>query len=403
MTARDHWLDDLHPEAYRTLVEGVPAILYIDRPDELSTNLYTSPQVEPILGFTVEEWRSDPELWRQAAAPRRRRSGARDAPPVELDREPVPRRVPDPHEGRAHALDPRRGVARARRGRLDPVLARRDARHHRPEGSRGQAPVEPRGAPAHAAAAPRARPAAAARAGGGAPADRGRHPRRPDPGDERRRHAAADAARGSPTRSPRRRSARSSRRSPSAIERLRSLLFELRPTALDRDGLVPALRLYVEHTAKATGWTVEVHDELTRRARRRHGGAAVPDRAGGGRQRPQARRGDDRCGSRSSSAADGGDRPRDRRRRRVPPDLDSRAGARPPRARRRWSSARSSPAAGCGCSARRARGTTVECWLPVGHRRGRSRARRGRAERSRRDEPAVASAGSIARPVAGSK
>ena len=34
MTARDHWLDDLHPEAYRTLVEGVPAVLYIDRPDE---------------------------------------------------------------------------------------------------------------------------------------------------------------------------------------------------------------------------------------------------------------------------------------------------------------------------------------------------------------------------------
>ena len=47
-----------------------------------------------------------------------------------------------------------------------------------------------------------------------------------------------------------------------AIERLRSLLFELRPVALDRDGLVPALRLYLEHTAKATGWEVEVHDAL---------------------------------------------------------------------------------------------------------------------------------------------
>ena len=39
-----------------------------------------------------------------------------------------------------------------------------------------------------------------------------------------------------------------------AIERLRSLLFELRPAALDRDGLVPALRLYLEHTAATTGW-----------------------------------------------------------------------------------------------------------------------------------------------------
>ena len=41
---------DLHPDAYRALVEGAPAILYIDRPDELSTNLYTSPQIVELLG-----------------------------------------------------------------------------------------------------------------------------------------------------------------------------------------------------------------------------------------------------------------------------------------------------------------------------------------------------------------
>src|SRR6476646_3283366 len=69
MTARDHWLHDLHPDAYRTLVDGVPAVLYIDRPDEHSTNLYTSPQVEPILGFTVEAWREDPELWAKQLHP----------------------------------------------------------------------------------------------------------------------------------------------------------------------------------------------------------------------------------------------------------------------------------------------------------------------------------------------
>jgi len=61
--------DELHPDAYRTLVEGVPAILYIDRPDEQSTNLYTSPQVEDLLGFTVHEWTSDPDLWRDQLHP----------------------------------------------------------------------------------------------------------------------------------------------------------------------------------------------------------------------------------------------------------------------------------------------------------------------------------------------
>jgi PAS domain S-box-containing protein len=61
--------DELHPEAYRTLVEGVPAILYIDRPDDASTNLYTSPQVEQVLGFSTEEWVNDPHLWERNLHP----------------------------------------------------------------------------------------------------------------------------------------------------------------------------------------------------------------------------------------------------------------------------------------------------------------------------------------------
>jgi signal transduction histidine kinase len=47
-----------------------------------------------------------------------------------------------------------------------------------------------------------------------------------------------------------------------AIERLRSLLFELRPSTLDREGLVAALRLYAEHTARDTGWKVDVVSSL---------------------------------------------------------------------------------------------------------------------------------------------
>jgi two-component system, NarL family, sensor histidine kinase UhpB len=48
---------------YRLLVEGAPAVLYVDAVDEPSTNVYTSPQIERLLGYSVEEWREDPELW----------------------------------------------------------------------------------------------------------------------------------------------------------------------------------------------------------------------------------------------------------------------------------------------------------------------------------------------------
>ena len=47
-----------------------------------------------------------------------------------------------------------------------------------------------------------------------------------------------------------------------AVERLRSLLFELWPTSLEHEGLVAALRLYLGHTATQTGWTVDVLDDL---------------------------------------------------------------------------------------------------------------------------------------------
>ncbi len=53
---------------YRTLVEQIPAITYIDEcgssGDPLSwPTVYISPQVETILGYSPEEWRDDPALW----------------------------------------------------------------------------------------------------------------------------------------------------------------------------------------------------------------------------------------------------------------------------------------------------------------------------------------------------
>jgi PAS domain S-box-containing protein len=48
---------------YRTLVEQVPAAIYMDALDEISSPIYFSPQVEAMLGYSPEKWRADPELW----------------------------------------------------------------------------------------------------------------------------------------------------------------------------------------------------------------------------------------------------------------------------------------------------------------------------------------------------
>lgn len=48
---------------YRELVELIPAVVYVDASDELSSAVYMSPQAERLLGYTQEEWLADPELW----------------------------------------------------------------------------------------------------------------------------------------------------------------------------------------------------------------------------------------------------------------------------------------------------------------------------------------------------
>jgi two-component system cell cycle sensor histidine kinase/response regulator CckA len=48
---------------YRALVEGLPLVTYIDAADETSSAIYMSPQIEPLLGYTVEDWINDPDLF----------------------------------------------------------------------------------------------------------------------------------------------------------------------------------------------------------------------------------------------------------------------------------------------------------------------------------------------------
>ena len=53
----------LRDDLYRTIVEEGPLISYIDAPDEVASSVYVSPQIEQLVGYTVQEWMNDPELW----------------------------------------------------------------------------------------------------------------------------------------------------------------------------------------------------------------------------------------------------------------------------------------------------------------------------------------------------
>jgi PAS domain S-box-containing protein len=63
-----------HAEArYRTLVEQLPLITYVDSPrsaDEAAP--YTSPQIEKILGYSLSQWHSDPEFFLEHLHPQDR-------------------------------------------------------------------------------------------------------------------------------------------------------------------------------------------------------------------------------------------------------------------------------------------------------------------------------------------
>jgi len=54
---------------YRHLVELVPAVIEITALDEEATPQFVSPQVEGQLGYRVDEWLSEPDLWRRSIHP----------------------------------------------------------------------------------------------------------------------------------------------------------------------------------------------------------------------------------------------------------------------------------------------------------------------------------------------
>jgi len=56
-------------ERYRRLVEQLPVVVYVNPADQVSSTVYVSPRIEDILGYTREEWLSNPEFWLQSLHP----------------------------------------------------------------------------------------------------------------------------------------------------------------------------------------------------------------------------------------------------------------------------------------------------------------------------------------------
>ena len=118
-------------DRFRSLVEDSPLVSYIDAPDESATAVYVSPQIEDLIGYTVEEWMGDPDLWPRILHPDdRARALAENArhnetgEPFQLEYRLLHR------DGHVVWVHDQARVVRDERGKIVGV-ARGAARHHR--------------------------------------------------------------------------------------------------------------------------------------------------------------------------------------------------------------------------------------------------------------------------------
>jgi diguanylate cyclase (GGDEF)-like protein/PAS domain S-box-containing protein len=54
---------------YRSLVEQLPVVTYVDAVDPSSSTLFISPQIQEVAGYSPQEWITDPQLWRKLLHP----------------------------------------------------------------------------------------------------------------------------------------------------------------------------------------------------------------------------------------------------------------------------------------------------------------------------------------------
>src|SRR5439155_26008351 len=48
---------------YKSLVESLPMMVFVDHLDEQATNIFTSPQALEVTGYSAEEWMTRSALW----------------------------------------------------------------------------------------------------------------------------------------------------------------------------------------------------------------------------------------------------------------------------------------------------------------------------------------------------
>ena len=75
---------------YRILVEHIPAITYIAAIDAQSSTLYTSPQIEAILGFSQAEWMADHTRWLKQIHPDDRAFVLKELARIHAGGDPMP-------------------------------------------------------------------------------------------------------------------------------------------------------------------------------------------------------------------------------------------------------------------------------------------------------------------------
>jgi PAS domain S-box-containing protein len=74
---------------YRTLVEQIPAVVFMASLDKGIGEAYVSPQIESMLGFTQQEWLGDPVLWYRQIHPEDKARWSLEASHLFLSGEPL--------------------------------------------------------------------------------------------------------------------------------------------------------------------------------------------------------------------------------------------------------------------------------------------------------------------------